>query len=215
MSLNEAQEGIGAAAYRLVNHQPHIPYGTQFDRFGWTVPPNPLHLDCSGAASHAYWEGARIKIGGDTGAIAQDVAHGRAQFVSTSALRPIDLVMRRSGNVYNGGPDEHVGIYIYSLPDGRPVTFESAGSKNGAGYYPRPRGFWRDGVRYPQVASAPDFPKDEDNMTDSEKQLLFAMLAEIKDMSGWLLAGELEGGYDVRTIDHLRTPKILAEVRKP
>jgi hypothetical protein len=168
MGLTETQEALGAAAYRMVLHNPHIVYGTQFDRFAWTVPPNPIHADCSGAVSHVYWDGARIKIGADTGAIARDVAAGRAMWVNINALRSGDLVMRRSGRVYDGGSDEHVGMYLYHLPDGRPYTFESAGSKNGVGYYPRPSNFWRDGVRYHDLGN-PELPTDvpEDDMSNT------------------------------------------------
>lgn len=166
--MSEWSEAIGAACYRIVVTTPHIVYGTQFDRFGTVVPPNPRHMDCSGATSTAYWAAARIKIGGDTGAIANDVGD-EADWVHLSNLQSGDLVMRRSGSVYNGGPDEHVGIFLYWLSDGRPVTFESAGSKNGVGYYPRARNFWRDGVRYKAVATAspielPPVPLEDDDM---------------------------------------------------
>ncbi len=162
----EVQEALGAAAYRMILHNPHIIYGTQFDRFAWTVPPDPIHADCSGACSHVYWDGPRIKIGADTGAIARDVAAGKASWVNMHDVRSGDLVMRRSGREYNGGSDEHVGMLMYRLSDGRPVTFESAGSKNGVGTYPRASNFWRDGVRYhdlgtPQVPVELPVPEDE------------------------------------------------------
>lgn len=158
----EVQEALGAAAHRMVMHQPHIVYGTQFDRFAWTVPPDPIHADCSGAVSHVYWDGCRIRIGGDTGAIARDVAAGKAMWVNINDVRNGDIVMRRSGNKYDGGSDEHMGKFEYRLTDGRPVTFESAGSKNGVGYYPRPTNYWRDGVRYHATDLAPDLPDEPD-----------------------------------------------------
>lgn len=167
MPLTEVQEALGAAAYRMVLHSPHIQYGTQFDRFAWTVPPNPIHADCSGSVSHVYWDGIRVRIGADTGAIARDVAAGRADWVNINALRSGDIVMRRSGSVYNGGPDEHMGMFLYRLPDFRFYDFESAGSKDGVGYYPRPTNFWRDGVRYhdlgnPQVPDKPPVLQEDD-----------------------------------------------------
>lgn len=144
--MNEIREELCAFARRVTKIVPHIYYGTGPGRFGM------VYMDCSGFC-HTVYRHVGIEIGLDTGDIARQVGRGLASFVGLGGLRAGDLVMRRSGSTYNGGSDEHVGIFLYYETTGSyagwMVTAESAGSKNGVGIYYRPPGFWRDGVRYP------------------------------------------------------------------
>lgn len=207
--MNEQQEEMLAECFRWANWNPHIGYGLSNSRFGKT-PPFPKHCDCSGF-THSMYEHVGIPIGYDTGDIARKTA--RENFRSRYKALPGDLMMHRQGPRYDGGSDEHVGIFV-RYEGNRTRTYESAGSGHGVGYYSRASSWWTDTIRVPALFSVPDVPHppEEDDMTDSEKKLLFAMLAKLDDKVGWLCAGEIEGGYDNRAPANLRTPKIQKKV---
>lgn len=205
--MNELREAILASAYRWAHKVPHVRYGTGPNRFGQTGE----YMDCSGFTHTCYREGSggTLLIGRDTGQIAHD---NRGALLPVRAAGPADLVLHRSGPLYDGGSDEHVGL-VYRFDGDTLWTYESAGSQRGVGLYPRRAGWWTNSFHYHALDTATSAPT-EDDMTDAEKRLLFGILTDLTDKVGWLLAGEIEGGWKNRKPDTLRTPKILAAVSK-
>lgn len=166
--MNEAQEAVLARAYQSFVHDPHIQYGTQWDRFGVHVPPSPLHMDCTGAVHTWYWEGFRLSCGLDTGDMWRDVARGLCRVVRPADARPGAILLHRQGSIYNGGSDEHGALKVRNEGD-RIRTYESAGSRKGLTYESRPASWWTDGLEYfamfdGSATAPPPLPPKEQEM---------------------------------------------------
>ncbi len=67
--------------------------------------------------------------------------------------------------------------------------FESAGSRNGVGYYPRALNFWRDGVRYHDLGNppAPKPPAPVEDEEDMRGYIAQTDEAGIPGQQWWLL----------------------------
>lgn len=126
---------------------PKIQYGTQFDRFGLHVPPNPRHADCSGSV-HTWCAHVHVQVGLDTADLWKDVARGLAVRVDPRLAAPGDVLLHRSHpGVYRAGPTEHTSIKVRNEGD-RIRSWESAGSGEGITYASRPADFWQDALHY-------------------------------------------------------------------
>lgn len=158
--MNALELGILNVAAQIDARVPNPRYST-VNRFG------PGQYDCSGYTFVCYRDGARLIIGADTGAIGRDVRAGRARFIHPRDAQPSDLLMHRSGRIYDGGPDEHVGIKLYNEGSSI-VSRESAGSQNGVGVYRRSASWWTDGVHYFALDKGP--PLQPPPMIDPRKK---------------------------------------------